>query len=94
MVPSFRYGSPMTINTDQILSKTYAPAVQSRLSLFPSKDQLPIASWLIKTPISSAHLDAFEEFRKKIGLPVGCELIPPKNFESQLIHRIETLREV
>lgn len=51
------------------LTRHYAPAVISRLSRFPSKDQLPIASWLIRFPIGTNYamqvLDCLEDLSKK-----------------------------
>jgi hypothetical protein len=52
-----------------LLSKSYAPAVLNRLSRLPSRDQPPIASWLIKTPIGTNYalqiLEQIEDLAKK-----------------------------
>ena len=55
MPPAFRYGVAMEDNPQYLLSKSYAPAVQGRLSRLPSRDQLSIASWLIRTPIGTHY---------------------------------------
>ncbi len=43
----------MSEKAQDLLHKIYAPAVENRLSRFPSKDQLPIASWLVQTPVGT-----------------------------------------
>ncbi len=43
----------MSEKAQDLLHKIYAPAVEHRLSRFPSKDQLPIASWLVQTPVGT-----------------------------------------
>lgn len=45
----------MAASAPSLLSKHYAPAILSRLSRFPSRDQLPIASWLIHNPIGTNY---------------------------------------
>ncbi len=59
----------MEDKTPFLLAKSYAPAVQSRLSRFPSKDQHPIASWLIQTPVGTNYaleiLNQLEDLAKK-----------------------------
>lgn len=59
----------MTENTPQHLSRHYAPAVLNRLARLPSKDQLPIASWLIKFPIGTNYalqvLECLEDLSRK-----------------------------
>jgi len=59
----------MSERTQNLLSKNYAPAVLGRLSRLPSRDQLPIATWLIKTPIGTNYamqiLEQLEDLSKK-----------------------------
>jgi hypothetical protein len=59
----------MSDDTPQHLARHYAPAVLSRLSHLPSKDQLPIASWLIKCPIGTnvalQVLECLEDLSRK-----------------------------
>lgn len=45
----------MENNSRQQLARTYAPAVLQRLEGLPTKDQLPIAAWLIKTPVGTNY---------------------------------------
>jgi hypothetical protein len=55
--------------TPQQLALQYAPAVLHRLGRLPSKDQLPIASWLIKFPIGTNYamqvLECLEDLSRK-----------------------------
>ncbi len=52
-----------------LLHRSYAPAVHRRLSLFPSRDQLPIASWLIQNPVGTNYalqiLENLEDLARK-----------------------------
>jgi hypothetical protein len=56
-------------STPQHLARHYAPAVLNRLGRLPSKDQLPIASWLIKFPIGTNYamqvLECLEDLSRK-----------------------------
>lgn len=45
----------MRSHTPRTLARYYAPAVLSRLGRLPSKDQLPIASWLGSHPIGTNY---------------------------------------
>lgn len=122
------------------LVRLYAPAVWQRLTRFPSKDQRPVASWLVKVPVgtnyamqilehledlakkletspakiltqalhqlsnpsglpkefgrqvrdqlyaslhpkSAAHQERFLNWVRRLQLPKGVGLVPPKNFE-------------
>jgi len=45
----------MRETTPDQLAKNYAPAVPSRLSRFPSREQMAIASWLIQTPVGTNY---------------------------------------
>jgi hypothetical protein len=130
----------MTDSIQAQLARLYAPAVWQRLSRLPSKDQRPVASWLIKVPIgtnyaiqilqhledlakkletspakiltqtltqlsnpsdlpkefgrqfrdhlyaslhptSAAHQERFLKWVRRLQLPKGVGLVPPKNFE-------------
>jgi len=59
----------MVDRTQKLLAKAYAPAVQHRLARLPSRDQLPIASWLIQTPIGTNYalqiLENLEDLSKR-----------------------------
>jgi hypothetical protein len=59
----------MSDDTPQKLGRHYAPAVHNRLGRLPSKDQLPIASWLIKFPIGTNYalqvLECLEDLSRK-----------------------------
>lgn len=67
----------MEKSSRQQLSRTYAPAVLQRLDQFPTKDQLPIAAWLVKTPVGTNYalqiLTSLEDLSRKEGqAPSQC----------------------
>ena len=59
----------MTEVTLALLAKSYAPAVQKRLGAFPSRDQNPIASWLIQNPVGTNYalqiLDSLDDLSRR-----------------------------
>ena len=63
----------MNEDAPQHLARHYAPAVLNRLSRLPSKDQMPIASWLIKVPIGTNYamqvLECLEDLGRKEEVP-------------------------
>jgi len=68
------------------LANSYAPAVHSRLSRFPSRDQLPIAAWLVQTPIGTNFalqiLEHLQDLSKKSEMA-------PSSLLTQILSQLE-----
>lgn len=58
---------------ESLLAKSYAPAVLKRLSHFPSRDQMPVASWLVQNPVGTNYalqiLEQLEDLARKTEQP-------------------------
>lgn len=65
----------MAEEIEKQLNKFYAPAVIRRLTSLPSKDQLPIGAWLVKTPVGTNYamqiLESLLDLSKKEETPAS-----------------------
>ena len=83
----------------KLLSRHYAPAVQSRLSRLPSRDQLPLASWLVQNPVGTSYalqiLEHLESLSKKKELAVSqilARILAP--FQQDKLHPKELGKKI